>query len=1627
MGKTTEHVEVSQAQRHGPHAVRRSAAGLKLAGIKASGKRLSWTWDRVCLLRVLVAFACLAAPLLAWAQSPEAISGKNAEQAMVRRRAEVRLLRERQFLAGRQVDAGLRRAGASPARQWMAARREQLALAMAAAKQSSGAVTSLSANWQAVGPTQISSALFGEVTGRVTSIAIDSSDTSGNTVFLGTTGGGVWKSVNAAGPVASVTFSPLTDTLPVFSANAATPVIPSLSIGAVSVQPGGTGIILAGTGDPNDALDSYYGTGLLRSADDGVTWSVIQNSHDGVGGNHSFVGEGFAGFAWSSTTPGLVVAAVSQAARGQVVNASNAGYSVQGMYYSSDAGLTWQMATIQDGTQVVQSAQSNFASYEGNPATAVVWNAVRRKFYAAVRFHGYYESADGMTWTRLANQPGANLTTANCPVNADNPGSPACPIFRGALAAQAQTGDMFALTVDLNNQDQGLWQDVCAKGSQGCTSGTVAFATQLNATPLEAGPIDPTIAQGDYDLWLAAMPAGSSSTTAGDTLLLVGTEDIYRCTLAGGCALRNTTNSNSCAAAKVAGSQHAVDGLAAPSGVAGPLLYFGNDGGLWRSTDGVHQQASVCSADDALHFQNLNGGVGSLAEVISVGENPADATQLIVGAGANGSASSIGASSAASPWEQLSTGEGGAAAIDPANPLNWYLTTGAGVSITQCTHGGACAPGDFTGVANIGAAQVSNDEALLDAPYILDPALPANVIVGTCRVWRGPGSGGTGWSGSNVLSSMLDGAQQAACSGNALVRSLAAGGPSTTAGSAQNPAAQNAGSEVLYAGMAGLLDGGGAASGHLFTTATANTDSGSSIWTDLYHSKVSNDVANAGQFNPGGFDVSSIFVDPHDTSGKTVYATVMGFSGSGVSAPHVYASIDGGVHWANISGNLPNAPANSVLVDPNDANTVYVAMDTGVYVTQQVSTCSTPTVNCWTAFGVGLPNAPVMQLGETLATNGSGGVPELRVATYGRGVWEIPLLGPAVAGPSAAMTLSPASLTFGNQQEQTLSSAQTISVANTGNAALTVTRTELIGNFTETDNCVSGSPIAAGSSCQAQVTFLPSGLGTRGGTITFYGNVSGGQSQAVLTGTGTAAASVVLDPLTLTFGNTNVGSTSAAQNITISNTSGATVTLQTPTVSGDFALSANTCGASLAPSTGCTVSIAFKPTATGTRPGTLTVTDSVGTQTAALSGTGFAPATDTLAPLRLSFGAQQLNMASAAQQVTLTNTGDAALTLIAAQVASGDFAAVNGCGNSLAGHTSCAISVSFVPKNVGAESGSMTVTDEFKTQTVALNGTGTAPPGVSLAPSRLLDFGTVGVGASGTAQTVTLTNNGGEPLVISGVAAGGDFALLPGKTTCPVGSSSGLAANASCAMQVEFTPTSGGVRSGVLTVADNAPGAPQSLRLTGIGVDFQWAANGQASMTVTSGQTAAYSLTLAPPGSATGLAAGQAVASLACTGAPAHAVCSVSPQTADLSASTTVIVTVGTGVQGAMLRYPEVPGEWRQGGEGPFPIWLAAAFPFAMLQKRRRARGVPGVGRAAEREGKRGMRGGVWPGVAMGAAAMLLLMAGCGAGRLIPGSTPGGGGTSTPALPTPSGTYNIEVTATYAGLVKTQQLVLVIQ
>ncbi len=113
-----------------------------------------------------------------------------------------------------------------------------------------------------------------------------------------------------------------------------------------------------------------------------------------------------------------------------------------------------------------------------------------------------------------------------------------------------------------------------------------------------------TIANGDYNLALAAVPSGQ------DTLLLAGANDLWKCSLAMGCAWRNTTNATTCMSAQVGEYQHAL-----AWNTANPLeIFVGNDSGLWRSTDAIGESTlanpELCSSSDATHFPEPERGPG---------------------------------------------------------------------------------------------------------------------------------------------------------------------------------------------------------------------------------------------------------------------------------------------------------------------------------------------------------------------------------------------------------------------------------------------------------------------------------------------------------------------------------------------------------------------------------------------------------------------------------------------------------------------------------------------------------------------------------------------------------------------------------------------------------------------------------------------------------------------------------------------------------------------------------------------------------------------------------------------------------------------------------------------------------
>ena len=202
--------------------------------------------------------------------------------------------------------------------------------------------------------------------------------------------------------------------------------------------------------------------------------------------------------------------------------------------------------------------------------------------------------------------------------------------------------------------------------------------------------------------------------------------------------------------------------------------------------------------------------------------------------------------------------------------------------------------------------------------------------------------------------------------------------------------------------------------------------------------------------------------------------------------------------------------------------------------------------------------------------------------------------------------------------------------------------------------------------------------------MTIEANVYGGQLTVDLTGTGLPAGAVSLTPSSIDFGQVQVGATSVPMQVQAGNSGGTAIPISSVAITAPFAISSNTCGTTqLAADSSCQILVEFAPTQPGAAAGTLTFTDGAGTQTVALSGTGAAAPTDTLNPSALSFPGTASGALTAAQTISLTNTGDIPLTAIGVS-ASGAFQTSNNCGTQLAGHAACTISVVFAPTQLGS-------------------------------------------------------------------------------------------------------------------------------------------------------------------------------------------------------------------------------------------------------------------------------------------------------------------------------------------------------
>ncbi len=422
------------------------------------------------------------------------------------------------------------------------------------------------------------------------------------------------------------------------------------------------------------------------------------------------------------------------------------------------------------------------------------------------------------------------------------------------------------------------------------------------------------------------------------------------------------------------------------------------------------------------------------------------------------------------------------------------------------------------------------------------------------------------------------------------------------------------------------------------------------------------------------------------------------------------------------------------------------------------------------------------------------------------------------------VSLSPISLTFASTSIGSSGAAQIITLANKGTAPLTGISVSLAGaapgDFSRSTTCA--ATLAVNATCSISVTFKPTATGPRTASVSVADN------SVPLTGTAVGTPAVSLSPTALTFASTTVGAASAPQVLTLTNKgtgdlTGISVSLG-GAAPGDFSRT-TTCPATLAVNATCYISVTFKPTASGTRTATVSLTNNAtgSPQLVPLTGTAVAatsPATAIISVTAFAFSSTPVGTSTAPQNVILMNTGSATLSGIAISITGSnptDFPFTTTCAATLAAGSNCAIAVTFRPSAAGTRSATLNVRTALssKAQTTTMSGPGVAlaAPVVTLGASSLV-FASTTIGTSTAAKTVTVTNSGTAPLTITRITIGG---TTPVDYTQTNNCTTSLAVKARCTVSVVFKPTAKGNRSATLNIAGNATGSPRQISLTGTG------------------------------------------------------------------------------------------------------------------------------------------------------------------------------------------------------------------
>jgi len=696
--------------------------------------------------------------------------------------------------------------------------------------------------------------------------------------------------------------------------------------------------LVVDTSQPDTIYVAAAGGGIWKSTDKGMTYAPAWPPQDvqAIGA----LARGSNGTLWAGTGE---------------ANPPGGGltYFGDGLYSSTDGGQTWVKRGLADsgsfGRIAVDPANPNriFAAAAGTVSTSVSQR-------------GIYRSTDGGdTWQQVLEPPNDTTGGADLAIDPSNPNR------------------IFATLWDHHRNNGARTYGGVGSGLYRSLNGGTTWTRLENITPPLAS----------YD---TAQTGLTSSTTLGRIGVAIAPSDPSRVYVVSG---NQTGADKGFYVSNDGGDSFAAAGRAGAN--SGFEWWFGrlwvdplnkdrlfdadvnlrlstNGGATWANSGGPHADQHAMAwdpnvanrvylgDDGGVYRSDSNGSSGTWTHAtnepwnqgyhISVAAD--DPFRIAVGLQDNGSNRPwTNGSSAPTPpltFNSYGGGDGHYVAIDQTNHNYYY----------QCSQGGACGGRLDTATTSgtLGFSPKHGVRWTTDAPLVIDPNDPAVVYVG-----------------GEVLDRSLN-------HGQGGFTQISPGGANDLPGPIP-PEEQDTG---LYANLYGAITAIGLAKDALAGAVPPN-DFAQTIYTGTdtgFVWKTSDAGANWTKLTDNGLPtrwVNGIAVDPADENHVLVI-----FSGyrEGDNAANIWETSDGGTTWTNISGNLPNAPLDGVVLDPQH-DVVIVSGDLGVFYLRRP--LDRPDSTTWIRLGTNLPNTSIQDIEIQASTH------SLYAMTFGRGVESIPL------------------------------------------------------------------------------------------------------------------------------------------------------------------------------------------------------------------------------------------------------------------------------------------------------------------------------------------------------------------------------------------------------------------------------------------------------------------------------------------------------------------------------------------------------------------------------------------------------------------------------------------------------------